>query len=323
MARDQADEDFERQLAAVRVAAAGATEGIFGPNSLTWRVDREALTFLGAGRALLLQLAHPWVATAIAEHSAAAADPIGRFHRTFAAVYTMVFGSLEQALAAARRLHARHAAVSGAMMADAGPFSLGSPYRANDVAALRWVYATLTETALLVHDMALPALTTDERERYYAESRLFAALFGIAAADLPTDWADFSAYNETMWRSETLTVTSSARDIARQLLFGTGRLSRTPRWYRALTAAMLPARLRAAFDLPFDERERRRAEQALARIRRLYPLLPVRLRYVGPYQEAVARLAGKRRPDLLTRGINRAWIGWSLMEQHVSLGRTD
>jgi uncharacterized protein (DUF2236 family) len=148
-------------------------------------------------------------------------------------------------------------------------------------------------------------------------------LFGIAAADLPTDWADFSAYNEAMWCSETLTVTSSAREIAQQLLFGTGRLLRTPPWYRALTAAMLPARLRAAFDLPFDERERRRAEQALARIRRLYPLLPVRLRYVGPYQEAVARLAGKKRPDLLTRGINRAWIGWSLMEQHVSLGRTD
>jgi hypothetical protein len=62
-------EDLERQLEVVRALAPGEMEGVFGPDSLTWRIDREALTFLGAGRALLLQLAHPWVAAAIAEHS--------------------------------------------------------------------------------------------------------------------------------------------------------------------------------------------------------------------------------------------------------------
>ena len=50
--------DLERQLAIVRAAAAGGAAGIFGPDSVTWRIDREAATFLGAGRALLLQLAH-------------------------------------------------------------------------------------------------------------------------------------------------------------------------------------------------------------------------------------------------------------------------
>jgi uncharacterized protein (DUF2236 family) len=75
--------DLLRQLDRVRDVAAGQVEGIFGPASLTWRVDREAAIFLGAGRALLLQLAHPWVAAAITEHSRTLADPIGRFHRTF------------------------------------------------------------------------------------------------------------------------------------------------------------------------------------------------------------------------------------------------
>jgi hypothetical protein len=46
-------DDFENSLAAVRAAAAGPVEGIFGPESLTWRVDREAAVLLGAGRALL------------------------------------------------------------------------------------------------------------------------------------------------------------------------------------------------------------------------------------------------------------------------------
>ena len=105
--------------------------------SLTWRIDREALTFLGAGRALLLQLAHPWVAAAIAEHSKTIDDPIGRFHRTFAVVFTMVFGTLDQALSAARALHRRHAAIHGRLPITVGPFRAGSPYQANDLAALR------------------------------------------------------------------------------------------------------------------------------------------------------------------------------------------
>src|SRR5262249_39176661 len=54
-------EDLEEQLATVRVLAPGGAEGVFGPTSLTWLVDREAAIFLGAGRALLLQLAHPWI----------------------------------------------------------------------------------------------------------------------------------------------------------------------------------------------------------------------------------------------------------------------
>jgi uncharacterized protein (DUF2236 family) len=305
---------FERALGQVRAGAAGAAEGVFGAGSLFWRINRESIVFLGAGRALLLQLAHPWVAAAIAEHSRAGADPIGRFHRTFSTVYTMVFGSLDQALAAARRLHGRHESITGTMPIDAGPFAHGTPYRANDVAALRWVYATLIDTALLAYELALPALTASERERYYTESFLFAALFGLAPADLAADWAGFAAYNETMMRSDTLTVTAPARDIARQLLLRPGKWLRAPLWYRALTAAMLPPRLRDGFDLPFGGHEQGHVERSATRIRRLYPLLPARLRYVAPYHEAKARLDGHPRADLPTRLLNRLWIGKPLME---------
>src|SRR5437763_16982614 len=72
----------------VRARAPGGLEGIFGPASVIWLVDREAGIFLGAGRALLLRLAHPWVARAISEHSRTFAAPIGRFHRTFGAVFS-------------------------------------------------------------------------------------------------------------------------------------------------------------------------------------------------------------------------------------------
>src|SRR5215468_9609382 len=172
-------EDFERCLEIVRTGAAGPREGVFGPASVTWRVDREAAIFLGAGRALLLQLAHPWVAAAIAQHSRTFTDPIGRFQRTFKITLTMVFGTTDEAVSAARRLHWRHARIHGVLAEGVGPFPAGSSYRANDVAALRWVYATLTETSPLVCELLGPRLSTEDRERYYAETRLFAALFGI------------------------------------------------------------------------------------------------------------------------------------------------
>ena len=50
-------ETLERELGLLRAAAAGSLSGIFGPQSMSWRINREAAIFLGAGRALLLQLA--------------------------------------------------------------------------------------------------------------------------------------------------------------------------------------------------------------------------------------------------------------------------
>jgi uncharacterized protein (DUF2236 family) len=87
--------------------------GVFGPNSIMWRILRENLIFMGAGRALLMQLAHPWVATAIREHSRVLTDPLDRFHHTFNIMFSMVFGTLDQALSAARRLHRRHTKIQG------------------------------------------------------------------------------------------------------------------------------------------------------------------------------------------------------------------
>ena len=301
---------FERRLDAVRSAVTDPAAGVFGPASMTWRVDREAALFLGAGRALLLQLAHPWVAAAIADHSRALDDPLGRFHRTFGIVFAMVFGTLDDALGAARRLHQRHAAIEGVLSSAAGPFASGSAYRANEVSALRWVHATLVETSLLAHDLVLPPLSPAERDRYYAESHTLAALFGIPRAALPATWRDFVTYNAAMQRSGNLTVTPAARSIAERVLAGGGKAwLRAPVWYRTLTAEMLPERLRQGYGLEFGEREREASSRAVAQLRRLYPRLPKQLRFVGPYLEAQGRMAGKPSPGAATQLANLFWIG--------------
>jgi uncharacterized protein (DUF2236 family) len=228
MVRDVRAADLKRQLEQVRATAAGENEGVFGPGAVLWQVDREAALFLGAGRALLLQLAHPWVAAAIAQHSTTLADPIGRFHRTFATMFTLVFGDREQALTAARRLHRRHAVVQGLLPVPAGRFEADSAYRANEASALMWVHATLIETALLTHDLVLPPLSLEERERYYQECRLLGFMFCLSEEDQPQDWGEFMKYCESMWTSDVLTVTPEARTIAEQVLRGAGRWLRAP-----------------------------------------------------------------------------------------------
>jgi len=300
--------DLERELAMVRGAAANNAAGVFGPGSMVWRVDREAAIFLAAGRALLLQLAHPWVAAAISRHSRSLSDPIGRFHRTFGVVFTMVFGTTDEAIATARRLYRRHAAISGVLDKDAGAFRAGTRYCANDRAALLWVFATLADSAIVAFELVNPPLTVAQRERYYAEYRRFAAFFGIPQNSLPPHWQAFVDYFDRMTGSEVLGVSDVARAIATELFAGAGSWLRSPAWYRALSAGLLPARLRDDFGLSFGPAEQRAAERGLAVFRLVYRQVPVPLRYVAPYHEACSRLAGQR-PGALTRMLNRFWIG--------------
>ena len=83
---------------------------MFGPGSLTWRVNGEAVLLLGGGRALILQVAHPKVAAGVAEFSDYRSDPWGRLYRTLELTLAIVFGEPEASQAASRRLRRVHAA---------------------------------------------------------------------------------------------------------------------------------------------------------------------------------------------------------------------
>jgi uncharacterized protein (DUF2236 family) len=212
-------------------------------------------------------------------------------------------------MSAARRLHRRHASITGQLPWTTGPFSGGSTYSANAIPALRWVYATLIETALVAYELVLPPLSAAQRERYYQESQLFAGLFGIPKECLPQDWTAFSAYFSMMVRSETLSVSAATRSMAQRVIAGAGLWLPVPASYQDLTVALLPPPRRQRFGFSFSGVQKQEIDRAVALTRRLYPFLPARLRYVGPYQEAQQRLAGRTAPDFVTRMCNRFWIG--------------
>ena len=157
-------EQMEHLWSSFSGAASDTREGVFGQSSLSWRVYRESALFLGAGRAALLQLAHPWVAAALDQHSNLHTDPLARFHNTFRVVFTMIFGTLEQALAASRHLYFLHTRIQGELPASVAGYVQGSHYVANEVNALVWVYATLVESALLAYDSVMQPLSNDERD---------------------------------------------------------------------------------------------------------------------------------------------------------------
>ena len=76
-----------------------------------------------------------------------------------------------------------------------------------------------------------------------------------------------------------------------------------------MTAQMLPTQLRAAFEFKLDPMDLRSVDRALSSLRYVYPLSPSRLRHVGPFHEAKARMEGKRHIGLLTQLSNQFWIG--------------
>jgi len=211
--------ELESLLEAIVRRTPDPRAGIFGPGSITWKINREAALFLGAGRAALLQLAHPWVAGALAEHSSLLGDPIARFHNTFRIVFTMIFGSLDQALAAARYLHTLHTHIRGELRDPVARWPRGAHYEANEIDALRWVFATLIESAVLAYECVLP-LSNEERDGYYNESKTMAALFGIPSSSLPENWSAFRGYTRGMVVSDTLGVDATARSTAHALLSG-------------------------------------------------------------------------------------------------------
>jgi len=303
-----APEEIERlwRMIAERTTDPGA--GIFGPSSVSWKINRESALFLGAGRAALMQLAHPWVAAALDHHSSLRSDPLARFHNTFRIVFTMIFGTLEQALAASRYVYHLHTRVQGEMPETVAAYQKGSRYQANEINALVWVYATLIESAVLTYESVLQPLTSNEREAYYAESKSLAALFGIPPTALPADWNAFEAYMREMTASEMLGVNALSREMAQRILHGENTWVPVPAWYRALTIGSLPARFRSEFALAFGSRETAMATRARLWLPRIYRRLPNALRFVGPYQEATRRLFG-RRINAITRLSNRFWMG--------------
>jgi uncharacterized protein (DUF2236 family) len=166
--------------------------GLFGPDSVTWKLHAEPILFLAGVRALYLQALHPRAVAAIAQNSGYRNDPMGRLMRTATYVSTVIYGTTEEAERAGsrlRRLHSRLSAVDS---------RAGEPFKIDEPDLLRWVHVAEIESFLTTATRAGVALTPAEADAYYAEQTRAAELVGLDPSTVPASVAEVAAYYESM-----------------------------------------------------------------------------------------------------------------------------
>jgi uncharacterized protein (DUF2236 family) len=271
--------------------------GFYGPHSVMWRINREAV-LLGAGPAsLLLQVAHPLIAAGVAQHSDFAADPFGRLRRTLATTLDLVFGDGPTAERAVRRLNGIHAGVRGPSGDEAARLTGAHRYRALDPELLLWVQATLIVTSVDAYRRWVGQVTDLEADAFWQEARGVGVRMGIPLRTSPRDWPALRAYWDRMLAADgPIQVTSDARAMAPMLV--RPPLSGMPGWAVDALAlpglALLPARIREAYDIAWGPRRERTAGLIASAVRGWTSVVPMTLRSM-PQARAADRRA--RRVD--------------------------
>jgi uncharacterized protein (DUF2236 family) len=214
-----------------------AGDGLFGPDSVAWRMHSAPAMLTGGLRALLLQVWHPLVADAVASHSEVARNPWRRYQATVDFVTDVTYGDGAVARAAINRVRSVHNGVSGVA-------ANGALYSANDPGLLAYVHATLVDSALRAASVYGPRTSSAERDGYVAEMARVAELLGVD--DPPRDAA---AVAEVLLGDPAPCSTRAGRDLAWLLM-----LPPLPAWMRpaygvlfASAVDLLPRR--AAVDL--------------------------------------------------------------------------
>jgi uncharacterized protein (DUF2236 family) len=239
---------------------------------------------LGGGRTLLAQAAHPLVAAGVVQHSRYRDEPWIRLGRTMSAVYTVVFGTREDARRVAHRVRDVHARVSGRLPEDVGPFTAGTPYSARDSELALWVHATMVENALSMYRRLVGRLAPEDEARFWQDMKVVAELFGLRRGALPATAGDFWDYWQEMLESDVLAIGTDARAIAATVLDPPVPLALRPAAlaYRSLTVATLAPELRERYGLPRSHGDRAFVAGTSHALRRaLLPVVPGRVRLLA------------------------------------------
>lgn len=239
-------------------------DGLFEPDSVTWRVHADPVMWIAGLRALLLQAVHPVAMAGVLEHSDFRADPWGRLIRTADYVGVVSFGTRAEVDRIGSRVRRLHERVSGTDTIT------GTTYRASDPDLLTWVHCCEVESFLSTFQQAGGGLRSDEIDRYYVEQTRAAAVVGLDPAAVPASATAMTDYFATM--RPQLRVDRRTRRLATYVLappmptwVALGTPAR-PLWASgaSLAVALLPRWARRRYGLPGVPPAERAAELAAA-----------------------------------------------------------
>jgi uncharacterized protein (DUF2236 family) len=271
--------------------------GLFGPGSVTWRVMREPLLILGAGRALLMQAAHPLIAQGAIDHSTYATDPFGRLTRTVAWVTLVTFGSNDEARRSCRQVNRLHQHVLGQLPPGHATERVTARrrYTATDPDLLLWVHATFVDTMITAHDALIGGLTQDERNRFVREWHAVARLMGVPRRLLWPDHASMRAYIDGAISQGPVAPGAGSRLVARTVLhppLPTRTLSALWEAVAFVTVGLLPAPVRRRYDVVWTPAHSAAHHALRLWLRSTKAALPRRLRISPVHDLAMQRASG-------------------------------
>ncbi|MBC3457504.1 oxygenase MpaB family protein [Pseudomonas mosselii] len=165
--------------------------GLFGPQSISWRVHGDFPSMLVGGiSALMLQLLHPLALAGVWDHSNFRQDLLGRLRRTSQFISGTTFGSTRDAEWLIDKVRTIHLKVTGTAPD-------GRPYAASDPDLLTWVHVAEVSSFLAAHlRYRNPRLPRAEQDAYYDEIALIAERLG--ARDVPRSCAEVDEYLQRM-----------------------------------------------------------------------------------------------------------------------------
>jgi uncharacterized protein (DUF2236 family) len=277
--------------------------GYFGPRSVSWHVHREVTVLFGGARALLMHAAHPLVIAGARESRFYERNPWRRLERTLLLTYTITFGTKAEARAAADAINEVHSRVSGIDEVT------GLAYDALDPDLLLYVHASLVESALLFEGLTVGRLDDEGRQRFHEEQMLAAEMLLVPRASIPPTVVELRAYLRRVEASGILRVTDAAERVASLFHDPPHEAEWRPvlKLVSRLAFGTLPPPIRSMYGVELTRARRAAMRAAFRSIRAVRPLLPVRYRYIAPYQEWLLRRRGVR-PSLVARARQRAGI---------------
>ncbi|WP_448197233.1 oxygenase MpaB family protein [Pseudomonas putida] len=165
--------------------------GLFGPQSMSWRVHGDFPSMLVGGiSALMLQLLHPLALAGVWDHSNFRQDLLGRLRRTSQFISGTTFGSTRDAEWLIDKVRTIHLQVTGTAPD-------GRPYAASDPDLLTWVHVAEVSSFLAAHlRYRDPQLSRTEQDAYYDEIALIAERLG--ARNVPRSCQQVDEYLQRM-----------------------------------------------------------------------------------------------------------------------------
>ena len=257
-------------------------DSYFSDDAMIRRVLGEYAVALAGPRALLMMAAHPVAFEGFFNATGALDDPYARLRRTAIVMDEITWGSKAKADAYTARVRVAHATVRGTIPHDAGPFTAGTPYAADDPELLLWILACLMDAADRVYRGYVGPLTHAERDALWHDYRVVGECFGLRSVDMPADVAAFDAYIAST--TDRLWVTDAARELGRRIVLEVPvPLMALPlrEAVNQLTVGLLPPRVRKGYGLRWDPARTLALKANQEYVRRLVlPLLPERVRLV-------------------------------------------